>query len=251
MQKIVNPFQLKLETRKKDFDVIKQQMQDTLKRTKESINIALQIGTDSRVDEAILFTFLANIAQTMGKSIHDIYKAVKTKQMQNQLDFIENEMNKLTNAGEKFELLQKSSDNINKYQILSANRSSMIQAIKQGELTEAEIDNNKTKIDKIDKEMQELTNYFKVNNLAELEKEINNSEIKTYGEANAQILKDFRETTQEVKEVLRGGGIDNETINNGEIPEQTVKTVQIAAMNNIFEEMLQKSEKYSQTQKIK
>ncbi|PHR58980.1 MAG: hypothetical protein COA44_02195 [Arcobacter sp.] len=206
-----NNYQDKIKENSLNQEVLQKKLSAHAKNLTDTVT-QMQLGDDSKVDEAIMISFFANLFQNLAKG----YRQFQALGYQIKLDDFEAENKELSKKIDTFKAFTDQASRVNLYTQLNIEKTSLEstinvlqkQALKNKEegIVEVmdidEIGNTQKRLLKVDLEMDSIAEFYDYDTNEEFMSELEVSEEKWYGEGGALYLRAARTLDLEPAEEL-------------------------------------------------
>lgn len=199
LSKAENPYTHKINIKKAESNKLGQKIEQNLKDLKNNVK-KIVIGEDSKVDEAILISFFSSIFSNFNNAAELFKKALVDKKIQS-LEEKEKNREKL------FELKQK----VDQYNHLQIEKNIETKKMQDPNISTEDKQFSAKRLQKIAKEMQDLSEFFGYSDENKLIEEMEAAEKLWYGEEVATVLKDFRNLDDSTLAKFEDIGLVNDT----------------------------------------
>lgn len=192
--KMSNPYTQTLEKKELGLKLLLQKSKENMDSLKRESN-RLNIGEDSKADEAVLISFLGSICSDVGKAYTE-YKKMGA----------EKEVEALRDKSERIERFNKIKENIDNYTKLNIEKRALEEKLNNQDLSKKEQAKTENSLLTNAKKMNDIADFFGYANEPDFMKNLEISEEKWYGEAGAEYLKGIRElSTSKLGEFVDAG----------------------------------------------
>jgi hypothetical protein len=240
---LANTYKAEIEKKDLSLKVLMKKTQDNTAELKRN-GAQIKIGEDSKVDEAMMATFLTSMFKDLPKA-YEAFAAYKA----------EKEMQGLKDKQQSLKDFIKLDENIKKYTKLNIEKTAIEKKLSQENLTPNVKEKHQNDLQKILGDMNDLADFFGYANEPDFIEELQISEEKWYGPEGAKYLREIRDLSSEtlgefvdagvlnsqelsVDSILKDGVLDN-SIN--KIKKELVALESVNSLTNLISEENQKS----------
>lgn len=193
LPKLANTYTTLLKENDLSHEVLLKKVQDN---TNEMKSNRLKMGEDSRVDEAIMITFLTSAFNDIA-SAYNKYLLFKNENERNNIKDKETDLKKFIEL----------KNNIDKYTQLQIRKNAIEQDLNQNNLDPKSKEKHERDLKKIYEDINTLSDFFGYANEPDFIKNLEISEEKWYGKEGAEYLKNLRDLVPETLGEFREAGI--------------------------------------------
>jgi len=226
MKQLQNSYQQQIEEQQLKATALQESINNKINQLTNRMTTAVQIGHDSRVDEAIMLTFLHKLLESI------IVSALALKKMQEDklLKQIQDKIKELENSKKKAYDVQKDMQDLNKYQVLNAKVSASTKELEENKsLTTLQKKSKEKEIQSLKEQMKDIEDNFSDQTISkELKDLVFESQTKVFNETTAQNLKDFRNFEGNTAATIKGAGLKAD-----DIDEKVLNSLHLSSIQNM------------------